>query len=77
VRFEVPQVFAHLRQLTVRYARWDRSQADLVDPRRVIQATIIRWTRPAMPMDGGVIKLTGHVAAAAKARARRPQHPAE
>jgi len=41
VRFEVPQVFAHLRQLTVRYARWDRSQADLVDPRTgVIQATL-------------------------------------
>lgn len=41
VRFEVPQVFAHLRQLTVRYARWDRSQADLVDPRTgVILATI-------------------------------------
>ena len=41
VRFEVPQVFAHLRQLTVRYARWDRSQVDLVDPRTgVIQATL-------------------------------------
>ena len=41
VRFEVPQVFAHLRQLSVRYARWDRSQADLVDPRTgVILATI-------------------------------------
>ena len=41
VRFEVPQAFAHLRQLTVRYARWDRSQVDLVDPRTgVIQATL-------------------------------------
>ena len=41
VRFEVPQVFAHLRQLSVRYARWDRSQVDLVDPRTgVIQATV-------------------------------------
>ncbi len=41
VRFEVPQLFAHLRELTVRYARWDRSQADLVDPRTgIIQATI-------------------------------------
>ncbi len=41
VRFEVPQVFAHLRELTVRYARWDRSQADLVDARTgVIQATL-------------------------------------
>jgi putative transposase len=33
VRFEVPQAFAHLRHLRVRYARWDRSQADLVDAR--------------------------------------------
>lgn len=41
VRFEVPQVFAHLRQLSVCYARWDRSQVDLVDPRTgVIQATL-------------------------------------
>jgi putative transposase len=41
VRFEVPQVFAHLRQVTLRYARWDRSQVDLVDPRTgVIQATL-------------------------------------
>jgi hypothetical protein len=41
VRFEVPQAFAHLRQLHVRYARWDRSQADLVDARTgTILATI-------------------------------------
>jgi len=32
-RFEVPQAFAHLRQLHLRYARWDRSQADVVDAR--------------------------------------------
>ena len=41
VRFEIPQVFAHLRVLNLRYARWDRSQADIVDPRTgIIQATI-------------------------------------
>ena len=41
VRFEIPQVFAHLRVLHLRYARWDRSQADIVDPRTgIIQATI-------------------------------------
>jgi hypothetical protein len=32
-RFEVPGRFAHLRQLHVRYARWDLSTVDLVDPR--------------------------------------------
>ena len=41
VRFEVPQVFAHLRELTLRYARWDCSQADIIDLRSgVIQASI-------------------------------------
>ena len=41
VRFEIPQVFGHLRELTLRYARWDRSQADIVDPRTgIIQSTI-------------------------------------
>lgn len=33
VRFEIPQAFGHLRELHVRYARWDRSCADIVDPR--------------------------------------------
>lgn len=33
VRFEIPQAFGHLRTLTLRYARWDRSCADIVDPR--------------------------------------------
>ncbi|MCR4299843.1 MAG: DDE-type integrase/transposase/recombinase [Gallionella sp.] len=41
IRFEVPQVFGHLHILNLRYSRWDRSQADIVDPRTgVIQATI-------------------------------------
>lgn len=41
VRFEIPQAFGHLRELTVRYARWDLSRADLVDARTgSIQATI-------------------------------------
>jgi putative transposase len=40
-RFEVPQAFAHLRQLHLRYARWDLSQADVVDARDgTILATI-------------------------------------
>lgn len=33
IRFEIPQVFGHLRELRLRYARWDRSCADIVDPR--------------------------------------------
>jgi len=32
-RFEVPQAYGHLRQLHLRHARWDSSQADLVDER--------------------------------------------
>ncbi len=41
IRFEIPQAFGHLRQLSLRYARWDRSCADIVDPRTgAIQATI-------------------------------------
>ena len=40
-RFEVPQAFAHQRQVHLRYARWDLSQADLVDAREgTVLATI-------------------------------------
>lgn len=41
IRFEIPQVFGHLPELSLRYARWDRSCADIVDPRSGdVQATI-------------------------------------
>jgi transposase InsO family protein len=33
VRFEIPSRFRHLERVTVRYARWDLSLVDLVDPR--------------------------------------------
>jgi transposase InsO family protein len=33
VRFEIPGRFAHLRRLTVRYARWNLRHVHLVDPR--------------------------------------------
>jgi putative transposase len=33
VRFEVPARLRHLRDVVVRYARWDLSRVDLVDPR--------------------------------------------
>jgi putative transposase len=31
-RFEVPSRYRHLTRLTVRYARWDRSHLELLDP---------------------------------------------
>lgn len=33
VRFEVPARFRHFREVMVRYARWDLTRVDLVDPR--------------------------------------------
>jgi transposase InsO family protein len=33
VRFEIPARFRHFRKVVVRYARWDLSRVDLVDPR--------------------------------------------
>jgi putative transposase len=33
VRFEVPARYRHFREVTVRYARWDLTRVDLVDPR--------------------------------------------
>ena len=32
-RFEIPSRYRHLEQLSVRYARWDLSAVDLIDPR--------------------------------------------
>jgi len=34
VRFEIPSRFRHFREVVVRYAHWDLSRVDLVDPRR-------------------------------------------
>ena len=33
VRFEIPSRFRHFHSLAIRYARWDLSRMDLVDPR--------------------------------------------
>ena len=33
VRFEIPARFCHFEDVTVRYARWDLSRVDLIDPR--------------------------------------------
>jgi len=41
VRFEVPSRLRHIERLEVRYARWDLSSADVIDPKtRVIIATL-------------------------------------
>ena len=33
IRFEIPSRFRHFREVTVRYARWNLGQVDIVDPR--------------------------------------------
>jgi transposase InsO family protein len=45
VRFEVPPRYRHFRDVSVRYARWDLSRVDLVDPRH---GTILA---PVYPLD--------------------------
>jgi putative transposase len=45
VRFEVPSRYRHFRKVSVRYARWDLSRVDLVDPR---DGTILA---PLYPLD--------------------------
>jgi hypothetical protein len=45
VRFELPARYRHFRDVSVRYARWDLSRVDLVDPRT---GTILA---PLYPLD--------------------------
>jgi transposase InsO family protein len=45
VRFEIPARYRHFRDVSVRYARWDLSRVDLVDPRN---GTILA---PLYPLD--------------------------
>lgn len=45
VRFEVPARYRHFRDVSVRYAQWDLSRVDLVDPR---SGTILA---PLYPLD--------------------------
>jgi hypothetical protein len=45
VRFEIPARFRHFEDVTVRYARWDLSRVDLIDPRT---GTILA---PIYPLD--------------------------
>jgi hypothetical protein len=45
VRFEIPSRFRHFSDVVVRYARWDLSRVDLIDPR---SGTILA---PLYPLD--------------------------
>lgn len=45
VRFEIPGRYRHFRKVSVRYARWDLSRVDLVDPR---SGTVLA---PLYPLD--------------------------
>ena len=45
VRFEIPARFRHFEDVTVRYARWDLSRVDLIDPQ---SGTILA---PLYPLD--------------------------
>jgi len=45
VRFEIPARYRHFRKVSVRYARWDLSRVDLIDPR---SGTILS---PLYPLD--------------------------
>ena len=45
VRFEIPARYRHFRDIVVRYARWDLTRVDLVDPR---EGTILA---PLYPLD--------------------------
>ena len=52
VRFEIPARYRHFRDVSVRYARWDLSRVDLVDPRQRNDSgsASIRWTGRPTPM---------------------------
>jgi putative transposase len=42
VRFEIPSAYRHLKDLTLRYARWDLSEAEIIDPKTYCSLTLIR-----------------------------------
>ena len=68
VRFEVPARFRHFRDVVVRYARWDLSRVDLVDPRHGTLLAPLYPLDRAANADGrraSVEALTGTDAAAA------------
>ena len=72
LRFEIPGRYRHFRDVSVRYARWDLSRVDLVDPRSgTILAPIYPLDRQANA-DGQrlLFELDPHAAAA-----KDPQHP--
>ena len=64
VRFEIPSRFRHLRQLTVRYARWNLRDVHLVDPRTDTLLTAIYPLNKAENADGRRRALDGPLSAA-------------
>jgi putative transposase len=77
VRFEVPSRFRHFRDLVVRYARWDLSRVDLVDPRHGTLLAPLYPLDRAANADGrrAVIEPAIHTAAAAADRPRADPLP--
>jgi putative transposase len=65
VRFEVPARYRHFREVSVRYARWDLSRVDLVDPHT---GTILA---PIYPIDKAA-NADGHRAAVGPAGTDAP-----
>ena len=62
VRFEIPARYRHFQDVVVRYARWDLSRVDLVDPRERNHSgsASIRWTAPPMPTVGARSSIREH-----------------
>jgi len=69
VRFEVPSRFRHFRDVVVRYARWDLSRVDLVDPRHGTPLAALYPLDRAANADGrrAVVEPAAHEATVASA----------
>ena len=68
VRFEVPSRYRHFHKVMVRYARWDLSRVDLVDPRHGTPLAALYHLDRAANADGRrpVVEPAGHAGTAAE-----------
>jgi len=68
VRFEIPSRFRHFREVVVRYARWDLSRVDLVDPRHGTPLAALYPVDRTANADGrrAVVEPAGHAGPAAE-----------
>jgi putative transposase len=68
VRFEVPSRYRHFHKVMVRYARWDLSRVDLVDPRHGTPLAALYPLDRAANADGrrAVVEPAGHAGTAAE-----------